>query len=118
VTVASVGPNKLVKCSRGVKIEADVLIDEVKDRSFDAIILPGGMPGAQNLAESATLKELLQAQTQQQKLYGAVCASPVVALQANGFLTTQKATAFPTYSDKLANQTAVENSVGIALTLL
>ena len=36
--MASVMPQKLVKCSRGVKIEADVLIDEVKGKQFDAII--------------------------------------------------------------------------------
>lgn len=42
--------NRLVTCSRGVKIEADVLIGDVKHDQFDLIALPGGMPGMESLS--------------------------------------------------------------------
>jgi len=65
------------------------------------------MPGAKNLAENATLKTLLNTQATSDKLYGAVCASPVVVLQEHGLLKNKKATAFPAMCDKLENKEAV-----------
>jgi 4-methyl-5(b-hydroxyethyl)-thiazole monophosphate biosynthesis len=41
VVVASVSGKHLVTLSRKIKIEADVLIEEVKEQSFDGIFLPG-----------------------------------------------------------------------------
>ena len=48
VTVASINPNKKreVVASRGVHLVADHLLEEVAHESFDAIVLPGGLPGA------------------------------------------------------------------------
>ena len=40
VTVASVEPDLVVKCSRDVKIVADELIGQAADRQFDLIVLP------------------------------------------------------------------------------
>lgn len=41
VTVASVEGSPTVTCSRGVRLEADGLIDEYKEQLFDAISIPG-----------------------------------------------------------------------------
>lgn len=40
VTVASVGTSLEVKCSRGVKLVADALIDDCTGHSYDLIALP------------------------------------------------------------------------------
>ena len=45
VTVASVTGQKLVTMSRGVRIEADCLLEDCQGQQFDMIALPGGMPG-------------------------------------------------------------------------
>lgn len=94
VTLASVMADKQVKMSRGLKVVADVLIDEVKDMEFDAIAIPGGMPGATNLAASATLIDMLKKQQAQKKLTAAVCASPAVVFAAHGLLPAS-ATCYP-----------------------
>ena len=52
VTVASVEPGHEVKCSRGVRLVADKLIGECVAEDWDAIMVPGGMPGAQNLSDN------------------------------------------------------------------
>lgn len=53
VTTASVEGRRQVNCSRGVSIVADTTIDDVHGQTFDAIALPGGMPGAVRHATSA-----------------------------------------------------------------
>ena len=49
VTVASVMPDGRLQCkmSRGLKVVADTSIDECAAKEWDAIALPGGMPGAE-----------------------------------------------------------------------
>ena len=66
--------------SRGLKVVADCLVEECRGKQRDAIALPGGMPGAERLRDSAALKELLLAQSAAGKLTAAVCASRVTAI--------------------------------------
>ena len=59
VTVASV--DKLqVTASRGVKLVADARIADCASQTYDCIALPGGMPGAEHLRDSAELIEMLE----------------------------------------------------------
>eukprot|EP00929_Paragymnodinium_shiwhaense_P076977 TRINITY_DN39616_c0_g1_i2.p1 TRINITY_DN39616_c0_g1~~TRINITY_DN39616_c0_g1_i2.p1 ORF type:complete len:191 (+),score=57.63 TRINITY_DN39616_c0_g1_i2:65-637(+) len=78
VTVASVSGQLEVKMSRNLKIKADCLIDDCKGKAWDAIALPGGLPGAQHLSDCEVLIELLKAQNEAKKVTAAVCASPAV----------------------------------------
>ena len=80
VVVASVMPELQVRMSRGLKVVADCLVEECRGKQWDAIALPGGMPGAERLRDSAALKELLLAQSAAGKLTAAVCASRVTAI--------------------------------------
>lgn len=91
VVIASVG-QKEVTCSRGVRIVADKLLGECKTEAFDMIVLPGGVPGAQNLRDSADLTKLLKKQAGSGGFFGAICASPAVVLQAHGLLANRQAT--------------------------
>ena len=100
VTVAnanadSKGDLETVTCSRGVKIVADCPVSSCMDTSWDAIILPGGMPGATNLNSNAQLVQLLKKQRKDGALYGAICAAPAVVLAAQGLLQDRRATCYP-----------------------
>lgn len=108
VCVASVEEGRPeVTASRGVKIAADALVADISGREFDLIVLPGGMPGAARLRDSAALDEVLARHVAEGRLHAAICAAPAVVLQAKGLLENVKATAHPAFSDKLANQAAV-----------
>lgn len=85
---------KTVTGAHGIKIIADKSLDEFRDE-VDAIILPGGMPGAEHLAGSQKLKELLQKMHKENKLIAAICASPAVVLNPAGILDGKKATVYP-----------------------
>lgn len=99
VTTASVhGPDTLlqVTCSRGVKLVADCHISAATG-PFDAIVLPGGMPGAEHLRDCVELTALLKQQQQGGRLVAAICAAPAVVLSAHGLLPAPStaATCYP-----------------------
>eukprot|EP00927_Polykrikos_kofoidii_P015984 TRINITY_DN1716_c0_g1_i1.p1 TRINITY_DN1716_c0_g1~~TRINITY_DN1716_c0_g1_i1.p1 ORF type:complete len:217 (-),score=43.08 TRINITY_DN1716_c0_g1_i1:126-689(-) len=94
VCVASVSGKLEVRMSRGLKILADCLIEDVKSQEWDAIALPGGMPGATTLRDCAVLTEMLKGHAAAQKLTAAVCASPAVVLATHGLLPSN-ATCYP-----------------------
>jgi len=102
VTVASVDGLQ-VTASRRVKLAADCLIGGCVDRTFDLIALPGGMPGAEHLRDCEPLIQMLRAQVQAGRRYGAICASPAVVLATHGLLP-ERATVYPTMGDALQDR--------------
>ncbi len=86
----------LVKGSRDITISADKLLDESDVGSeYDACVLPGGMPGAENLASSDMLKELITKMHAQGKVIAAICSSPALVLSYLNILDNKSATCFP-----------------------
>eukprot|EP00930_Biecheleria_cincta_P052312 TRINITY_DN37576_c0_g1_i1.p2 TRINITY_DN37576_c0_g1~~TRINITY_DN37576_c0_g1_i1.p2 ORF type:complete len:189 (+),score=56.59 TRINITY_DN37576_c0_g1_i1:60-626(+) len=95
VTVASVMPGKtLCKMSRGLQVQADCSIDDCVGKDWDAIALPGGLPGAEHLRDCAALVEMLKAQIGAGKVTAAMCAAPAVVLHSHG-LIKDKVTSYP-----------------------
>ncbi|WKA12008.1 hypothetical protein VitviT2T_029449 [Vitis vinifera] len=111
VVVASVEDKLEIVASRKVKLVADVLLDEAVKLSYDLIVLPGGLGGAQAFASSEKLVNLLKNQRESNKPYGAICASPALVLEPHGLLKGKKATAFPALCSKLSDQSEIENRV-------
>ena len=73
---------------------ADIPIEDATGQDWDLVALPGGMPGAEHLRDSAALISILEKQKATGKLYGAICASPAVVLSAKG-LIGEGATGYP-----------------------
>jgi 4-methyl-5(b-hydroxyethyl)-thiazole monophosphate biosynthesis len=95
VTTAAL-KNEKVRGAHGIIMLADCELLAVQDKPFDAVILPGGMPGSRNLRDDARVIGLLQRQAQQDRFIGAICAAPIV-LEAAGVLKGKRATSFPGY---------------------
>ncbi len=112
VVVASVD-NLTIKAARGIEFKADCLIKDCREQSFDLIVLPGGIPGAENLQKSEALAELLKKQAVQKKLYGAICASPAVVLHALGLVTPGAVTCHPGFADRIEGGTVQDRNVVI-----
>jgi 4-methyl-5(b-hydroxyethyl)-thiazole monophosphate biosynthesis len=72
--------------------------------TYDLIVLPGGIPGAENLKNSLILAELLKKQNAEDKLYGAICASPAIVLEHHGLLQGKQATCHPLFVNRLSIQ--------------
>lgn len=104
VCVASVMPGrKEITASRGVRITADVLLEECAAQTWDMIVLPGGMPGATHLHDSELLARMLRDQLHNDRWLAAICASPAVVLGRHNLIPTAKATCYPSFQDELAD---------------
>ena len=101
VTLASVD-GAWVTCAHGSRLAADCLIAACAGQTWDAIALPGGMPGAEHLRDCAALTELLHAQDAAGRTLAAICASPAVVLQHHGLLGTRRATCYPGFEHGMA----------------
>jgi len=111
VVVAALGNSLEVVASRKVKLVADVLLDEAEKNSYDLIVLPGGLGGAEAFASSEKLVNMLKKQAESNKPYGAICASPALVFEPHGLLKGKKATAFPAMCSKLTDQSHIEHRV-------
>jgi protein DJ-1 len=80
VTLAGLAGSGPVTCSRGLRISPDVALGDVAG-NFDAVVLPGGTQGAENLANSALVSRHLKNQWQRGRLVAAVCAAPLALLR-------------------------------------
>jgi len=78
------------------------VIDDLPE-SLDGLILPGGMPGSKNLAESDNVLSLIKSYFSRGKLIAAICAAPAVVLEKAGILDSKMVTCFPGYEDDFSN---------------
>jgi 4-methyl-5(b-hydroxyethyl)-thiazole monophosphate biosynthesis len=72
----------------------DVVLDAVMDEPFDMMVLPGGLPGADNLNTDPRIHQLITRLSTNDKYVAAICAAPKVLLQ-NGILNGKTFTAYP-----------------------
>jgi len=98
-TIGIIG--SVIQGKNGVKVIVDRTLNQIDPNDYDAIILPGGSPGYQNLAKSARLIETLKTFNRQNKLIGAICGAPTI-LAKEGLLDDKKATVYPGFEKMLA----------------
>jgi 4-methyl-5(b-hydroxyethyl)-thiazole monophosphate biosynthesis len=89
-----------VKASRGVTLLPDTSLDEVLGLSFDMLVLPGGLPGADHLDQDPRIHRLLQQMAEDGKYTAAICAAPKVLANA-GLLDGKRATSYPGVIDSM-----------------
>lgn len=99
VTTAFLAENP-VKGSHDIPVTADIGIGKITPENFDAIILPGGMPGSENLKNSDIIKKIINDIYRRSGLIGAICAAPMV-FGSMGLLEGKKATCFPGFENEL-----------------
>jgi len=85
-----------VKGARNIVVTVNAVLDSVSENLFDAVIVPGGMPGATNIAGSAKAVAMIKRHFSEGKIVAAICAAPAVVLQgACGLLSGRRFTGFP-----------------------
>ncbi|TDY53046.1 4-methyl-5(b-hydroxyethyl)-thiazole monophosphate biosynthesis [Aminivibrio pyruvatiphilus] len=117
VTVASVG-GPVVKGARGILLEADKTLDECADKDYDMIVLPGGMPGAVNLAGSAVLAGMLRRHREKDLPLAAICAAPAVVLNPLGLLGENRVACHPSVREKLGDTNRTEERICVGKKLV
>ena len=98
--MVSIMPEKTVMGTHHIPVIADGLFEDYKYSDGAMLVLPGGMPGTNNLMAHEGLREELFAYRDADKYMAAICAAPSV-LGMNGLLRGKQATCYPGFEDKL-----------------
>lgn len=81
--------------SHGITVRADGLAQEVCFDQYDAIVIPGGMPGATYISQNQKVVTALRNALAEGKLVASICASPAVVLAQNGLVSGKTVTCYP-----------------------
>lgn len=98
--LVSIHEDNCVCGAHGIKVSADINIDDVNTDNLIGFVLPGGMPGTLNLKKSEKVLNILKECVVKDKYIGAICAAPSV-LGYIGILNGKKATCFPGFENEL-----------------
>ena len=82
VVTASISDSVEVESAHGIAVKADALFRDVSGDEYDAIVLPGGGEGTENLRHCEPLIVRLRRQNEERRLICAICAAPVVLVEA------------------------------------
>ena len=95
VDVISANNEDFITSAHNVKIMADKKIEEINNiLDYDAIVIPGGMPGSTLLRDNKKIIEFYQTMYNSGKLVAAICAAPIV-LSAAGITDDKEVTYYP-----------------------
>lgn len=101
----------VVQSSHKIGVCADIGIDEVKlDENLEAVILPGGGQGSENLDGCAGVQRAIDFAYNSGKLVCAICAAPFI-LGKKGILNGRNATCFPGFENELTGAKLSEEYV-------
>lgn len=100
VKTVSVTDSLTVKGAHGISVISDTLFGNCSFDKVKALVLPGGMPGAETLGKHKGLTELLKEYHNTDTVLAAICAAPMVFGQL-GLLKGKKAVAYPGFEPKL-----------------
>ncbi len=89
-----------VKSSHGIRVGADLALDEADLTSYEVLFLPGGMPGTTNLAAHPVIGAEIDRRVHADLPIAAICAAPSI-LAERGHLHARQATANPGFMNTL-----------------
>ncbi|MFS2222444.1 protein deglycase YajL [Pantoea sp. B65] len=97
VTTASVESNgeREIICSRGVRLLADAPLVAVADNDFAAIVLPGGLKGAETFRDSPLLVESVRQFHLSGRIVAAICAAAGTVLVPHDLFPVGNMTGYP-----------------------
>jgi len=102
---------QMVRGCHDMYVKADRLIRDVEYNDYDMVIIPGGMPGAANLAKSEPVLEWVRQFMNENKYVAAICAGPMVLKEA-GVSTGRTLTSYPApkYRDMFADANYIDDN--------
>lgn len=107
VTTVSVNSGKEVCGTHGIKVVADRVIEETPIKNVDMVVLPGGLPGADNLRMNKRVNEFIDFAVENNAFVCAICAAPRI-LGEKSLLKGKKAVCYPGFEKYLEGAEIVD----------
>lgn len=109
VRFAGVGATTVIG-SHGVRVTADLSVDEVCADEIEMIVLPGGLGGVKTLSESAAAMSLTRQVWDNGNYVAAICAAPTL-LAKLGISDGRNATCYPGMEGQMTSAKMKKKSV-------
>ena len=111
IEVVTLGVNgEYITGAHGITVKADSLLRDVCLEKIEAVILPGGLGGTNNMDSSDEVKKIIQHAADNNKLVCAICAAPSI-LGKMGLLEGKEATCYPGFENTFKGGKYVKQSV-------
>ncbi|KAL3070284.1 hypothetical protein niasHS_016111 [Heterodera schachtii] len=101
VTIAGIQDKPEIELTCKTHLHVDQLFKDVLDKKYDAVVMPGGSPGSNKLAEDPRVGDVLRKHQEANAVVGAICGSPL-ALVAHDVARGATLTSHPSIKDKIA----------------
>lgn len=101
---------EVITSTHGLKVLTDLRAGEVRPETLEAVVLPGGMPGARNLEQSGVVRNCVFHCVQENLPVAAICAAPYI-LGKWGLLEGKEAICYPGFESELHGATLSEQPV-------
>jgi 4-methyl-5(b-hydroxyethyl)-thiazole monophosphate biosynthesis len=95
----------------GIEVIADIVFEDADYDKCDMIVLPGGTPGSERLAQHDGLKRRLLSFANEDRRIAALCAAPNLVLAPLGILDGRKATGYPGFDDNMGASVKADGDV-------
>lgn len=95
VLLVSVTGTLEVSSARNLVLKADYLIDDIKDKKHQMVVIPGGMGGVKRILNSPSAKIFMQKTYIDKTKIAAICAGPLVLDKFGLFSEETKYTCYP-----------------------
>lgn len=112
VKTVSITDNRQVTGAHGITVTADLTFKQADFDGAEWLIMPGGLPGAENLHSFEALNDLIKVHANKGKL-AAICASPAMVLAPTGVLDGKEATGYPGTEKGLRDGGAIVRDVPV-----
>ena len=109
VKTVGIGSNTITG-SHGISVNCDTVNKDLSFDDLEAIILPGGLPGATNLENDKTVQSFIDYCVNNGLLISAICAAPQI-LGHKGLLDGKNAICFPGFEKELKGANIVDQKV-------
>jgi 4-methyl-5(b-hydroxyethyl)-thiazole monophosphate biosynthesis len=110
VELISVDNKEFVSGAHGIKIIVDKKMSEIDFNEVAMVVLPGGLPGAENLTASAEVNKVVEKFYKEEKWLAAICAAPMVYGKL-GILNGKRATCYPGWEKHLKGAVYLKDKV-------
>lgn len=112
VETVSITEDRQVVSAQQIPVIADRVFSECDFSDGDAIFLPGGLPGTNNLEAHEGLSKLIDEFYSKDKYIAAICAAPRI-LGHHNILSGRNATCYPGYEEDLYGANVTGGAVEI-----
>ena len=110
VETVSIDNKEYVDGSHKIRVKADCKLSDVNPANACLLVLPGGMPGTENLYNNETLQKMLLDFHATNRRIAAICAAPSI-LGRLGILKGKKAVCYPGREEQLEGATVLKEEV-------